>query len=139
MHTVQLTSLPISIADAYACLDDPECGAAVVFVGRVRNHHEGRAVTRINYTAYADMVQSEGEAIVSEARAMFDIRKAMVLHHAGTLPIGGISVVVGVASKHRADSFAACSWIMDEVKKRLPVWKEEFYQEGDRGWPSNTP
>lgn len=137
--TTMLTHEVLSIQSAYDMLDDPACGAAVVFVGRVRNHHEGRAVSQIHYTAYADMVQSEGDAIIVEARAMFDIRKAVVLHHAGTLPVGGNSVVVGVASAHRADSFAACSWIMDEVKKRLPVWKEEFYQEGDRGWPSNMP
>lgn len=136
---IELTESEIDVNDAYRRLGDPACGAAVVFVGRVRNHHEGRAVIRIHYTAYADMVQSEGDAIMVEARTMFDIRKAVLLHHVGTLPIGGISVVVGVASKHRADSFAACSWIMDEVKKRLPVWKEEFYQEGERGWPSNTP
>lgn len=137
--TTMLTHEVLSIQSAYDMLDDPASGAAVVFVGRVRDHHEGRDVSQIHYTAYADMVQSEGDAIIGEARATFDIRKAVILHHTGMLPVGGISVVVGVASPHRQDSFAACVWIMDEVKKRLPVWKEEFYREGDRGWPSNTP
>lgn len=136
---VELSEFEIDVNDAYRRLGDPSCGAAVVFVGRVRDHHDGRAVTKINYMAYADMVKIEGDAIIAEACAKFDIRKIVVVHRTGMLSVGEISVVVGVASPHRADSLAATAWIMDEIKKRLPVWKEEFYQEGDRGWPSNMP
>lgn len=123
---VELTELTIDVNDMYRRLDDPSCGAAVVFVGRVRNHHEGRDVTKINYTAYADMVKHEGAAIEAEACAAFDIRNPLIVHRIGLLSVGDISIVVGVASPHRADSFAAAAWIMDEIKKRLPVWKEEF-------------
>lgn len=123
---VELTELTIDVNDVYHRLDDPTCGAAVVFVGRVRDHHEGRMVSRINYTAYADMVLSEGKHIIAEARAQFDIRKVMIIHRTGMLPVGEISVVVGAASPHRAAAFAVAAWIMDEIKKRLPIWKEEF-------------
>lgn len=125
MDMVELTELPIDVNDAYHRLDDPTCGAAVVFVGRVRNHHEGRDVSQIQYTAYADMVKSEGDAIVAEARGKFDIRHALIIHRIGQLFVGDISIVVGTASAHRAESFKAAAWIMDEIKKRLPVWKEE--------------
>lgn len=135
---IELMENEIDVADAYRRLDDPACGAAVVFVGRVRDHHEGRGVTHIHYTAYADMVRTEGMRILEEARAQFSIRQSLIIHRVGPHVIGDISVVVGVASVHRADSFAAAEWIMNEVKKRLPVWKEEFYTEGDRAWPHNT-
>lgn len=136
---IELTDMPIDVGETYQSLEDPSCGAAVVFVGRVRDHHEGRGVTHIHYTAYADMVRVEGERILEEARAKFHIRKSLIIHRMGPHDIGDISVVVGVASVHRADSFAAAEWMMNEVKKRLPVWKEEFYTEGDRAWPQNAP
>ncbi len=122
---VELTELPIDVNDTYRRLDDPTCGAAVVFVGRVRNHHEGREVSQIRYTAYADMVRSEGNAIAAEAQGKFDIRNTLIIHRIGQLFVGDISIVVGIASAHRAESFSAAAWIMDEIKKRLPVWKEE--------------
>lgn len=137
--TTILTSSPLIVQAAYDMLEDPACGAAVVFAGRVRDHHEGRTVTQIDYSAYADMACSEGDKILAEAHTAYDIRKAVIIHHTGLLPVGGLSVLVGVASPHRAAAFAAARWIMEEVKKRLPVWKEEFYQEGDRGWPHNRP
>lgn len=120
-----LTAETLSLQSAYDMLDDPACGAAVVFVGRVRNHHDGRSVGQINYTAYADMVVSEGDDIIAEAHTGFDIRKAVIIHRTGLLPVGGVSVIVGVASPHRAAAFSAGEWIMDEIKKRLPIWKEE--------------
>lgn len=136
---IELTENEIDVGEVYRRLDDPTCGAAVVFVGRVRDHHEGRGVTHITYTAYADMVRAEGARILEEARAQFSIQKSLIIHRVGPHVIGDISVVVAVASVHRADSFAAAEWMMNEVKKRLPVWKEEFYVEGDRAWPQNAP
>lgn len=123
---IELTELPIDVGEVYRRLDDPTCGAAVVFVGRVRDHNKDRTVAKINYTAYADMARSEGDAIVAEAHARFDIRKITIIHRTGLLPVGEVSVVVGVASPHRAATFSAAAWIMDEIKKRLPIWKEEF-------------
>lgn len=123
--TTILTPSPLTVQSAYDMLGDPSCGAAVVFAGRVRNHHEGRTVTQINYTAYADMVQCEGDRIIAEARVMHDIQKSLILHRIGMLHVGEISIVVGVTSPHRAAAFAAAAWIMDEIKQRLPIWKEE--------------
>ncbi len=136
---VELVEAEIDVGEIYRRLEDPSCGAAVVFVGRVRDHHEGRCVTGIRYTAYADMVRSEGALIMEEARMQFPVSRTVMTHRIGPHAIGDISIVVGVASPHRVDSFAAAEWIMDEVKRRLPVWKEEFYAEGDRAWPQNVP
>lgn len=123
--TMILTHEPLTVQSAYDMLEDPTCGAVVVFAGRVRNHHEGRDVAKINYTAYADMVRSEGNDIIVEAEALHDIRKSLIIHRTGLLHVGEISVVVGVASPHRAAAFSATAWIMDEIKKRLPIWKDE--------------
>lgn len=136
---IELTEHEIDVGKTYRRLDDPACGAAVVFVGRVRDHHEGRGVAQIHYTAYADMVRAEGACVLEEACAQFQIQQSLIIHRVGPHAIGDISVVVGVASVHRTDSFAAAEWIMDEVKKRLPVWKEEFYTEGDCAWIQNAP
>lgn len=136
---IELAEHEIDVGDVYRRLDDSACGAAVVFVGRVRDHHKGRGVTHIHYTAYVEMVRTEGARILNEARAQFSIRQLVIIHRVGPHTIGDVSVVVGVASVHRADSFAAAEWIMDEVKKRLPVWKEEFYTEGDCAWIQNAP
>jgi molybdopterin synthase catalytic subunit len=136
---IALVEMPIDVGSVYHQLEDPASGAVVVFVGRVRNHHEGRFVEKINYTAYTDMVCEEGARIIQEARAHYPVSQVQVVHRVGAHAIGDISIVVGVASVHRADSFAAAAWIMDEIKKRLPIWKEEFYVEGDHAWPQNAP
>lgn len=129
----------MNLQSIYNTLEDPECGAAVVFVGRVRNHNEGRSVVHVQYSVHASMVKAEENRILNEAAQKFEIRRALIEHFEGDLYVGEISVVVGVASPHRADSFAAAQWIMEEVKKRLPVWKKEYYAEGDSAWPHNTP
>ncbi|PIR21409.1 MAG: molybdopterin-converting factor chain 2 [Deltaproteobacteria bacterium CG11_big_fil_rev_8_21_14_0_20_47_16] len=136
---VELTDSIIDLQRSYGRLDDPACGAAVLFVGRVRDHNDGRAVSYIRYTAHKSMVLAEGERILREAAQKFGLRKSLIVHYVGDLGVGGISVVVGAATPHRGVSFAATSWIMEEVKRRLPVWKEEYYVEGGHAWPQNMP
>jgi len=116
-------------------------GACVTFEGWVRERNEGRVVQRLDYQAYASLAQAEGERILAEASQRFDVIATRCVHRVGSLAIGELAVWVGVSSGHRDAAFAACRYIIDEVKKRVPIWKNEHYADGQSGWlhPDNTP
>jgi molybdopterin synthase catalytic subunit len=137
----RLSEVPIAIDAENSALDHAAAGACVVFEGRVRDHNEGRAVRRLDYQAYAPLAQSEGEAILAEALARFGVLEARCVHRTGSLALGELAVWVGVSAGHRDGAFAACRWIIDEVKQRVPIWKNERYADGESGWlhPDNTP
>lgn len=109
-------------------------GGFVTFEGRVRNHNEGRSVLAIEYEAFVEMAESQGEALLVEALNRFDVLDARAIHRIGRLEIGDVAVWIGVSAVHRADAFRACEWIIDEIKERLPIWKKEHYAGGDSGW-----
>lgn len=117
-----------------ALLEDPAAGACATFEGWVRNHSEGRGVQRLDYEAYEELGLKEGQRILAEARARVAIARAHCVHRLGTLVVGDLAVWVGVSAAHRGEAFAACRYIIDEVKQRLPIWKKEHYAGGDTGW-----
>ncbi len=112
----------------------PAAGGFAAFEGRVRDHNEGRRVTRLAYEAFEPLAVAEGERIVAEALRRHGALAARCVHRLGELAIGEVAVWVGVAAPHRAEAFAACRAIIDEVKHRLPIWKKEYYADGDTGW-----
>ncbi|UXI69632.1 molybdenum cofactor biosynthesis protein MoaE [Tahibacter amnicola] len=109
-------------------------GACVTFEGWVRDHNDGRAVQRLSYQAYAPLALAEGEAILADARRRFAIEQAYCVHRVGDLAIGDLAVWVGVSAGHRGPAFEACRFIIDEIKLRVPIWKNEFYADGESGW-----
>jgi molybdopterin synthase catalytic subunit len=115
-------------------LEDPAAGGYASFEGWVRDHNEGRTVKRLEYEAFEALANKEGERIVVEAIQRFGVIKAACVHRIGSLAIGDLAVWVGVSSRHRAEAFAACRYIIDEVKHRVPIWKKEHYVNGDSGW-----
>jgi molybdopterin synthase catalytic subunit len=115
-------------------LADPVAGACTVFEGWVRNHHEGRDVLRLEYEVYAPLAEKEGRKIIAEAAEMYPFEKALCIHRSGSLEIGECAVWVGVASAHRDEAFKACRYIIDQAKHRLPIWKKEYYADGEAGW-----
>ena len=129
-----LAATPIDAQALQAALRDDRAGACASFEGWVRDHNEGRAVRGLRYEAYADLAEREGAAILAEAAQRFDILAARCEHRIGDLAIGELAVWVGVSAAHRDAAFAACRWIIDEVKVRVPIWKHERYAEGDAGW-----
>ncbi len=129
-----LSDQPLDVAALRCSLFHPEAGAFAAFEGWVRNHNEGRAVQRLAYEAYRELGVKEGERILAEAKERFDILDAACVHRVGTLEIGDSAVWVGVSAAHRDAAFAACRYIIDEVKARVPIWKNESYPEGDSGW-----
>ena len=106
----------------------------MTFEGWVRDHNDARAVTRLDYQAYGPLAENEGAAILDEACSRFGLRAARCVHRVGALAIGEMAVWVGVSADHRDAAFAACRWIIDEVKRRVPIWKNEHYADGESGW-----
>ena len=125
---------PLAPATLAASLADPACGGYASFEGWVRNESEGRRVLRLDYEAFEALAVREGERIIQEAIERFGVRRARCVHRIGELGLGELAVWVGVASGHRAEAFAACRYIIDEVKHRVPIWKKEHYADGDSGW-----
>jgi molybdopterin synthase catalytic subunit len=134
MVAFQFTHTPIETAALHARLADPACGGYAAFEGWVRDHNEGARVRQLQYEAFEALAVREGERIVAEAIARFGVARAACVHRLGNLAIGELAVWVGGSAAHREEAFRACRYIIDEVKHRLPIWKKEFYANGDSGW-----
>ena len=113
-------------------------GAAILFIGVVRNHADGRPVSGMRYDAYVEMAEKELLKIAAEAAERLGTDRVAVEHRTGELSIGDVSVAIAVSSPHRAESFDASRYVIEEIKKRLPVWKKEHYQDGTDGWVEGT-
>jgi len=112
----------------------PECGAAVLFLGTTRDHHEGKQVERLFYEAYELMAIAALEALEVQATRRFEVASCAIVHRLGEVPIREVSVAVVVVARHRAAAFDACRWTMDELKRAAPIWKKERFASGDEAW-----
>lgn len=110
-------------------------GGFCSFEGWVRNHHEGKSVDSLEYTAYRVLAEKEGNRIIDDAKKQFAIDHAFCTHRVGHLAIGDMAVYVAVSAAHRDAAFAACRFIIDEIKSRVPIWKKEHYTNGETAWP----
>jgi len=128
-----ITAEPIGADSVLPLVGRAEDGALTLFLGTVRNLNDGRAVGGMRYDAYVDMAEEVLRAIVAEAEARSGGRVAAV-HRVGELAIGDVSVAIAASTPHRAQSFDACRYVIEEIKKRLPVWKHEHYVDGDARW-----
>jgi len=135
---VRLTSEPFDLHEALKNLLVPEAGAYVFFLGKVRSESHGRHVKKLVYEAYPEMAVAEMERIREEALGRFPIIDMLIWHRHGELEVGEDTILIIASAAHRKEAFEACSWAIDEVKKRVPVWKKEvtnegtFWIEGDR-------
>lgn len=134
MKLFELSERALDTQALKSSLRHDSAGGFVAFEGWVRNENEGRSVHRLDYEAYSAMAEKEGLRIVSEAIERFGLSAARCVHRTGRLAIGDIAVWVGASSPHRGEAFEACRFIIDQVKVRLPIWKKEFYEDGDSGW-----
>jgi MoaE-MoaD fusion protein len=107
-----------------------EDGAVVVFEGIVRNQTRGRKTLYLNYEAYEEMALRQMEELAQQATKQFQIRDAAMIHRLGRLEIGETSVLIVVVSAHRAAAFDACRWLIDTLKKTVPIWKKEYFEDG---------
>ncbi|MFK8013428.1 MAG: molybdenum cofactor biosynthesis protein MoaE [Marinicellaceae bacterium] len=113
---------------------DPSAGGFVSFEGWVRNHNQGKQVQSLAYEAYNKLAIKEGNKIIQEAQIKFKISKALCVHRIGLLAIGDMAIWVGVSASHRDPAFKACRYILDQVKSRVPIWKNESWVDGESGW-----
>lgn len=109
-------------------------GALLFFQGRVRRTNRGRAVSRLTYEAYGEMAEREMSAICRDALERFDVGSVAAAHRVGDLSLGEVSVAIAVTSAHRDDGYRASRWIIETIKVRLPVWKHEYYEDGESHW-----
>lgn len=129
VHT-SLVREPINCDQIVRDLKAPEDGALIVFDGIVRNHSRGRCTLYLEYSAYEAMAAAELEKLAHAALATYPVRAVRIVHRLGTLQIGETSVLIVVASAHRAAAFDATRWIIDTLKKTVPIWKKEYFEDG---------
>ncbi|MGB6691782.1 MAG: molybdenum cofactor biosynthesis protein MoaE [Terracidiphilus sp.] len=125
-----LTREPIDAETLVAAAKRGEDGAVVVFDGIVRNNTRGRQTLHLDYEAYEEMAAKQMHELAGEARTRFGVRHVAIVHRLGRLAIGETSVLIVVASAHRAQAFEACRWLIDTLKKTVPIWKRETFVDG---------
>ena len=111
-------------------LKQPDDGAAIVFEGVVRNHTRGRRTLYLDYEAYPEMALKQMELLAQQALSRFSIRDVAIAHRLGRLQIGETSIAIVVASAHRSAAFEACRWLIDTLKRTVPIWKKEYFEDG---------
>jgi molybdopterin converting factor subunit 1 len=121
---------PIDASQVLARIKRGDDGAAVVFEGVVRNQTRGRKTLYLDYEAYEDMALQQMEGLAEQALRQFQIRHVALVHRLGRLEIGETSVLIVVASAHRAAAFDGCRWLIDTLKRTVPIWKKECFQDG---------
>lgn len=139
-----LTRQPLSSQSVVNALQRPEDGAVVVFEGVVRNHTRNRRTLFLDYEAYEGMAIAQMQALIAEAKQRFAIRDVAIHHRLGRLEIGEASIVIVVASAHRAAAFEASRWLIDTLKRTVPIWKQEHFEDGavwadGEAFPSDIP
>jgi molybdopterin synthase catalytic subunit len=127
----EVTSEPLSVDDLVRVVLTGGDGAVVTFVGTVRDNHHGRSVLALEYEAYSGMAESEMRRIGIEMITRHGLHGIAMRHRTGKLGIGETSVIIAVSAPHRAEAFAACSEALDMLKATVPVWKKEYFEDGE--------
>ena len=125
---------PLDAARILAESLSDEDGAALLFWGVVRNENDGRAVTQLEYHAYEAMAEREILRIVDEARERWPVGDVRVYHRVGLLQVGEASIAIAVAAPHRGEAYEASRYVIEQIKRRVPIWKREGYTEGEHEW-----
>jgi molybdopterin synthase catalytic subunit len=136
--TAALVDRPIDPASLLTAVADHRTGATVLFLGTVRDTHDGRAVIGIDYHAYTSMAEREIRSVIEEAARRFDLVALAVEHRIGYLELGDVSVGVAASHPRRQPALDATACVIDEIKRRVPIWKREHYADGTREWVDPT-
>lgn len=131
---VLVSSNPLGLEEAVQSVIDMAHGAIDTFIGTVRNMHKGKSVTGITYDVHQTLAEKEFYKICEEAQGFWPDTRYYVAHYHGALDVSGISIIIAVSSPHRAESFDACRYVIEEIKKRAPIWKKEHYVDGMSDW-----
>ena len=134
-----IVEAPFEMEALVRAVGEPGSGALVTFVGYVRERSdEGRAVTGLHYEAHRDLALAELRAVGADALARFAIARIAIVHRIGELRVGDTAVGIAVSAPHRAAAFGACEFAIDELKRRVPIWKKERYVDGAASWRENA-
>lgn len=125
---------PLDVGTAFTFLQTPKAGGIDLFVGATRQWTAGKETVRLEYDCYEAMALKEMERLAEEAQARWPVERVCLLHRLGIVPPAEASVVVGAATPHRADAFAACRFLIDTLKQQVPIWKREVYADGSTEW-----
>lgn len=128
---IEIVHSPIDPKRVMDAVSSPAAGAVVTFDGTIRNHARGKPVTHLFYEAYGPMALKELQKIQSEALKRWPLQKLAVVHRLGRMEIGESSVFIAVSAAHRGDAFEACRFVIDTLKTTVPIWKKEFYEDGE--------
>jgi len=137
-NSARITKIPIDISSILREVGDGSAGGTVVFIGTIRSVSGGKPVDELEYETYKDMGEKKVLEIESEAKAKWPIKKIRAVHRYGKLKVGEVSVVVAVSSEHRKEAFEACRYVIDKMKRTLPLWKKER-RRGRDVWVEGTP
>ncbi len=135
---IAVSAQPIDVGAVLAAVEGAGEGAAVLFVGRVRDRNRDQQVEWLDYEAYAGMAESELQALAQQARAEHGAHGVAIVHRTGRLVVGEVAVAIAVSAPHRAAAFAACQWLIDTLKQQVPIWKRERTRDGAE-WLSEHP
>ncbi|MGA7161683.1 MAG: molybdenum cofactor biosynthesis protein MoaE [Bacteroidota bacterium] len=134
---VQIVDKKINVAELMGSVTVPEAGGVDIFLGTTRNHSKGKRVVRLEYEAYVPMALKLMSEIETEIRERWSIHKLSMIHRTGVVPVMEPSVAIAVSASHRKEAFEACRYAIDELKKRVPIWKKEIFDDGET-WVENS-
>jgi len=129
--SIELLEAPLEIQTCLDFVQDPTVGGIDIFVGTVRNHTSGKQVEKLHFESYAPMAIKEMQKIAEAACEKWPLKSALIHHRVGTLDIGEIPVIIATSSAHRVAAFESCQYIIDTLKETVPIWKKEFFENGE--------
>lgn len=131
---LEIASKPIDTAAVLQAVQSDLTGASVLFCGTTRQFTAGRETVHLEYEAYAKMAIAKIHELHDQALMKFAIEKVAIVHRLGVVPVGDCSVAIAVSAAHRAEAFAAASWLIDALKDSVPIWKQENFSDGTQEW-----
>ncbi|TYP99684.1 molybdopterin synthase subunit MoaE [Tenacibaculum adriaticum] len=129
--SIKITTDKLSLNECYNFVTDDSCGGIAAFVGTVRNSTKDKEVTQLDFSTYKPMALKEMQKIADAALKKFEIKKIAIHHAEGLLKIGEVPVIITASASHRKAAFAACQFAIDTLKETVPIWKKEFFNDGD--------
>jgi len=129
--SIKISSEKLNLQECYDFVTHPSCGGIAVFVGTVRDNTQNKEVTQLDFSTYKPMALKEMEKIAQNSLAQFPIKKIAIHHAEGLLQITDVPVIITVSSKHRKAAFEACQYAIDTLKETVPIWKKEYFTDGD--------
>ena len=129
--SIKITSEKLDLEECYSFVKDDSCGGISAFIGVVRNDTQGKKVTQLDFSSYKPMAIKEIQKIALLALDKFDIQKIAIHHAEGMLQVGAIPVIITASAKHRKAAFLACEFAIDSLKETVPIWKKEYFSDGE--------